>query len=150
MRMHLKFLLLLLPALVFGALACGDDDDDDSGDGGTTPTATTEPATAEPTETSQPTQEPATATEPPTGTPTSVPPGFQPGTPVIINSPGDCVNLRSEPDAEADNIITCLGHGIAVEILENGPVTPEIHWYRVNSPEGEGYVSGEFLQASGE
>jgi hypothetical protein len=144
-----KALLLAIPLLVLAFVACGDDDDDDGGDA--TPTqAATETATSAPTDEPEPTDEPATATSTGTEIPTSVPPGLQPGTPVIINSPGDCVNLRSEPDADGDNVIACLGHGLAVEILENGPVTPDIHWYLIESPEGEGYVSGEFLQASGE
>ena len=146
-------LLLLAPLLLFAALACGDDDEDATETAVATSTSTLAPgtATAEPTD-SAPTEDPGgtgTATAP-AGTSTPGEGDLQPGSPAIIDSPGDCVNLRSEPDATAENVITCLGHGIAVEILEVGPSTPEFDWYRISSPEGEGYISGEFLSLAGE
>jgi hypothetical protein len=141
--MFQKLLLLLAPLLLLGLIvACPTE----------TAVPTSDTATAEPTDTA-PTENPGTATEtaaPPTGTATAGEGVLQPGSPAIIDSPGDCVNLRSEPDADAENVITCLGHGIAVEILEVGPSTPEFVWYRISAPDGEGYVSGEFLSLAGE
>jgi PT repeat len=128
--------------------------------------------TAVPTEPAQPTEAPAEPTEEPTGAPTDEPteeptdepteeptePGttptetvvFEPGTPVIINSPSGCVNLREAPTTEFDNIIACLDHGLGLTIVE-GPTEAEgIDWYLVDTPEGQGYVSSEFLQVAGE
>ncbi len=66
-----------------------------------------------------------------------------PGDTVRVNTPGDCLRLRTSPGGE---IIQCLAHGTRVTVIE-GPVRQVgVEWYRVATPLGEGWMAGLYLQ----
>ncbi len=74
----------------------------------------------------------------------SAPPatGFSPGDTARVNTPGDCLRLRTAPGGD---IIACLADGTQVSILE-GPVRAlGIEWYRAATPSGTGWMAGSFL-----
>ncbi|GIW12773.1 MAG: hypothetical protein KatS3mg062_0212 [Tepidiforma sp.] len=87
------------------------------------------------------------------GTPSNAPESgslakpLAPGTIVRVNTPGDCLRLRTAPGGE---IVQCLAHGTKVSIIE-GPVTHlGIAWYRVETPVGDGWMAASYLVAETE
>lgn len=53
---------------------------------------------------------------------------------------GSTLNMRSEPDPNADNIVFILAKGMRVELLET-----KDNWYKVNYGVNEGWVFGEYI-----
>jgi len=68
---------------------------------------------------------------------------LKPGDTARVNTPGDCLRLRTAPGGE---ILTCLAHGTRVTVIE-GPVERlGVAWYLVSSPVGDGWMAGQYLQ----
>jgi hypothetical protein len=56
------------------------------------------------------------------------------------------LRVRSEPNAQRDNIIGRLNEGTVVEVISDSLVEGSITWYRIRTPAIEGWVSAEFLR----
>lgn len=62
-----------------------------------------------------------------------------------VNTPGECLNLRTAPGGEK---IRCLPHGAEVLIL-SGPVNAlGMEWVEVQTSAGKGWMATEYLKAS--
>jgi hypothetical protein len=59
-----------------------------------------------------------------------------------VNTPGDCLRLRSAP---AGNITHCLGHGTQVTITGEPRVAEGIRWAPVSTAAGSGWMAESFL-----
>ncbi len=59
-----------------------------------------------------------------------------------VNTPGECLNLRTEP---VGNVITCVAHGTSTTVL-GGPVTSAgLTWIQVQTPSGTGWMASQYL-----
>lgn len=66
------------------------------------------------------------------------------GEKALVNTPGDCLNLRSGASREYE-ALACLGHRSEVTVV-GGPVTTDgITWWKVRTGAGEGWMSGTYL-----
>lgn len=66
-----------------------------------------------------------------------------PGDRARVNTPGECLNLRSEP---VGNVISCVAHGTSVTVI-GGPVTAAgLTWVEVQAPSGAGWMAAQYLQ----
>jgi hypothetical protein len=70
------------------------------------------------------------------------PPPLDPGQAARVNTPGDCLRLRSAP---AGNIVRCISHGISVSITGSASVVDGIAWVPVSTPFGKGWMAQDFL-----
>lgn len=83
---------------------------------------------------------PAAGSEPSLSAPG--PDGFAPGDTARVNTPGDCLRLRSAPGGD---ILACLADGTRVTVLEGPARVLGIEWYRASTPAGTGWMAGSFL-----
>ncbi len=61
----------------------------------------------------------------------------------IVNTPGECLNMRTEPFG---SVITCLPHGANLSIVD-GPVTANgMGWVKVQSAAGTGWVAAQYTR----
>lgn len=72
-----------------------------------------------------------------------------------VNTPNDCLNLRTHAGFAPANVIWCLPHASLVKLLGNSSTADGYDWLDVSSPWGTGwvaslYVSGTVGSAGGE
>lgn len=69
--------------------------------------------------------------------------GFAPGDRARVNTPGECLNLRTDP---VGNVITCVPHATSVTVV-GGPVTSAgFMWVQVQAQGRTGWMAAQFLQ----
>jgi hypothetical protein len=76
---------------------------------------------------------------------------FVPPTPVlqyarIVNTEGDCLNIRAQP-GPSGQVLACEAEGVMLEDLLEGVYLGGITWERVRTPAGiEGWASEQYLE----
>ena len=83
---------------------------------------------------------PATA-QAPQPAPTAV--TLQAGDRARVNTPGECLNLRTEP---VGNVITCVPHGTGATIVGSPVTAAGMTWIQVQTPNGTGWMAAAYLQ----
>ncbi|OAI40284.1 hypothetical protein AYO38_06105 [bacterium SCGC AG-212-C10] len=90
------------------------------------------------------------ATVPSDGSRTANPqsaPDIKTGDSATVNTPGECLNLRSGAGLSAARI-GCLPHGTLVKILSTPQLIAGRYWANVSSSAGDGWVALEYLKAA--
>ena len=68
---------------------------------------------------------------------------FQAGDRARVNTPGECLNLRSEP---VGNVITCVPHGTSTTVIGSPVTSAGMTWVQVQTPSGAGWMAAPYLQ----
>jgi hypothetical protein len=79
----------------------------------------------------------------PASTPAAGTASFAPGDRARVNTPGECLNLRTEP---VGNVITCVPHGTSTTVVGGPIVSARFTWVQVETPHGTGWMAAQFLQ----
>jgi hypothetical protein len=75
-----------------------------------------------------------------------VPPTSTPRYARVVNTEGDCLNIRAEP-GPAGHVLACEAEGVMLEDLLAGSFVEGVVWMRVRTPVGvEGWASTQYLQ----
>ncbi len=84
----------------------------------------------------------AAAVTPPAPPVTTVAGPVAAGDKARVNTPGDCLRLRSAPGG---SVISCLSHGVQVTVTGAPQTVEGITWVPVNTLLGPGWMASEFL-----
>lgn len=83
---------------------------------------------------------------PPSPSPAPVAPAdIHVGDYLAVNTPGECLNLRSHTSLAADTRITCLADGTLLKAITEPVVANGRSWVKVSSPAGEGWVATDYV-----
>jgi hypothetical protein len=68
---------------------------------------------------------------------------FAPGDRARVNTPGECLNLRTEP---VGDVITCIAHGTSTTVIGGPVASAGLTWVQVQTPSGAGWMATAYLQ----
>jgi hypothetical protein len=68
---------------------------------------------------------------------------FQAGDRARVNTPGECLNLRSEP---VGNVMACVPHGTSATVIGSPVTAAGMTWVQVQTPNGAGWMAAPYLQ----